>query len=136
VSGLEDLTRPGLRFVNRQWGAGTRVWLDTRLEQLGIRPDQIEGYDNTANTHLEVAGAVAEGRADVGLGVEAAALAYGLSFTLLTVERYDLVIPAEVWELGAIQTLARWLTSEEAAKEINGIGGYDTAQTGQVEWVG
>jgi putative molybdopterin biosynthesis protein len=50
---------------------------------------------------------------------------------LLTIERYDLVIPAEVWELGAIQTLVRWLTSEEAAREINGIGGYDTAQTGR-----
>jgi molybdate-binding protein/DNA-binding transcriptional regulator YhcF (GntR family) len=136
VNGLEDLARPGLRFINRQWGAGTRVWLDTRLEELGIRSGQIEGYDNTANTHLEVAGAVAEGQADVGLGVEAAALAYGLGFTLLTIERYDLVIPAEVWELEAIQTLARWLTSEEAAQDINGIGGYDTGQTGHVEWVG
>ncbi|MBN1286578.1 MAG: GntR family transcriptional regulator [Anaerolineae bacterium] len=135
VRGLEDLARPDLRFVNRQRGAGTRVWLDAQLDERGIAPEQIEGYDDEVNTHLEVAGAVAAGRADAGLGVEAAALAYGLDFVFATLEQYDLVIPAEVWELPAVQTLLSWLSTDEAKAAIMELGGYDTHQTGRVEWI-
>jgi molybdate-binding protein/DNA-binding transcriptional regulator YhcF (GntR family) len=135
VRSLKDLARPGVRFVNRQRGAGTRVWLDTQLDEHGIAPEQIEGYRNEVTTHLEVAGAVAEGSADAGLGVEAAALAYGLDFILSTVERYDLVIPAEVWELPAAQALSQWLSTDEAKAAIMELGGYDTHQTGSVTWV-
>jgi molybdate-binding protein/DNA-binding transcriptional regulator YhcF (GntR family) len=135
IAGLADLARDGLRFANRQRGAGTRVWLDARLDQMGIRPEQIEGYGNEIRTHLEVAGEIAEGSVDVGLGVEAAALAYGLDFVLLTTERYDLAIPDNVWKLPAIQVLARWLAGEEAKAAILDVGGYDVAQTGVVEWI-
>jgi putative molybdopterin biosynthesis protein len=135
VAGLADLARDRLRFVNRQRGAGTRVWLDARLSQIGIKPAQIEGYEHEVRTHLEVAGAVAEGNADVGVGVEAAALSYGLDFVLLTTERYDLAIPDGVWGLPAIQALARWLSTDEARAAIADVGGYDVARTGDVEWI-
>lgn len=135
ITGLADLLRDGLRFINRQEGAGTRAWLDNQLDQLGIKSGQIEGYQREVHTHLEIAGVIAEGNADVGLGVEAASLAYGLGFVLLTTERYDLVIPADVWSLPAIQALAHWLSSEEAKAAIAGVGGYDVTQTGNVEWV-
>lgn len=135
VHGLEDLARPGVRFINRQRGAGTRVWLDTQLNERGIAPEQIEGYDNEVNTHLEIAGAVAQDRADVGLGIEAAALAYGLGFIFLTLERYDLVIPAEVWELPAVQKLSNWLSTDDATAAFTELGGYDTHETGRVEWI-
>jgi len=85
-------------------------------------------------THLQVAGVIAEGRADVGLGVEAAALAYGLDFILLTAERYDLVVPEEVWDLPGVQALATWLSSAEACDAIVALGGYDVAETGRVVW--
>ncbi len=31
IEGLKDLTGPDVRFINRQTGSGTRVWLDTAL---------------------------------------------------------------------------------------------------------
>jgi molybdate-binding protein/DNA-binding transcriptional regulator YhcF (GntR family) len=136
VKGLEDLARPGMRFVNRQRGAGTRVWLDSRLRQLEIAPRQISGYDQEVPTHSAVAVAVAEGRADVGLGVEAAALAYELDFVPLTTERYDLVIPADTWTTPPIQALADWLAGEQARTAIARLGGYETAETGTVSWIG
>lgn len=135
VQGIEDLTHPNIRFINRQRGAGTRVWLDTQLAECGITSQRVKGYDYEVNTHLEVAGAVAEGRADIGLGVEAAAIAYGLEFIFLTLERYDLAIPVEIWELPAIQALSTWLSTDEAKTAIMELGGYDTHQTGKVEWV-
>lgn len=135
ISRLEDLARSGLRFVNRQRGAGTRVWLDAHLHQLGIEPERIQGYQQESRTHSEVAQLIVEGQADVGLGVEAAALAYGLHFIPLTLERYDLVIPAEVWVSPAVRALAHWLTTPAAKAEVLALGGYEVREMGQVEWV-
>ena len=55
LTGPADLTRPGLRFINRQRGAGTRVWLDARLRRLGIPAASIAGYEREAATHEDVA---------------------------------------------------------------------------------
>ncbi len=136
VAGIADLARPGLRFVNRGRGTGTRVWLDAQLARQGIRPEDVSGYGQEAPTHTEVARAVAEGRANVGLGIEAAALDYGLGFIRLTTEPYDLVIPAEAWETEPVKKLASWLRSQDARAEIAALGGYETAAMGQVAWVG
>jgi len=135
VTNLENLVNSGLRFVNRQRGAGTRVWLDAHLHRLGITPEQLPGYDQEKLTHSEVAQMIAEGQADVGLGVEAAALAFGLRFIPLTQERYDLVIPVEVWSLSPVQALARWLATDAAKTELTTLGGYEVHETGRVQWV-
>ena len=130
------MARPGLRFINRQRGAGTRVWLDANLRRLGIAPSQIAGYGDEELTHSAVASAIAEGRADVGLGVEVAALTYGLHFVPLKKERYDLVIPVDTWEAGPVQAVAEWLGTDEGKAAITGLGGYDTDETGRVRHVG
>jgi hypothetical protein len=36
ISGLPDVCRPGVRYVNRQRGAGTRVLLDVMLGRQGL----------------------------------------------------------------------------------------------------
>ena len=135
IQSLSDLTKKGVRFVNRQQGSGTRVWLDAQINHAGIDPSSIEGYQDEKMTQFEVARAVSKGQADVGLGVETAALSFSLDFELLTTERYDLVIPAEKWELETVKTLRNWLNTSQAKKEIHNLGGYDTAQTGTVTWV-
>lgn len=135
ITGLQDLLREDVRFVNRQPGAGTRVWLDAQLSHMGINPQKITGYDTLVNTHTETARAVAEGRADVGLGIEAAAIAYGLDFLFLTNERYDLVIPESTWDLAPVQYLVRWLSGDDARATLNHLQGYDTHETGHVTWV-
>lgn len=135
VTTLGGLARSGLRFVNRQRGAGTRVWLDAHLHRLGIAPEQLSGYEQERYTHSEVAQMIAEGQADIGLGVEAAALAFGLRFVPLTQERYDLVIPADVWESSPVQALTHWLATDAARVEIMALGGYDVRETGRMQWV-
>jgi len=45
VTGVTGLARPGLRYVNRQRGAGTRVLLDYELTRTGIDPADIVGLD-------------------------------------------------------------------------------------------
>jgi len=135
ISGLQDLTRSGVRFINRQPGSGTRVWLDAQLKYSGVNCENIAGYQDEEMTHSEVASAIAKGQVNVGLGVQTAALVFGLDFIPLNTERYELVIPVKVWEKPSMQSLYRWLTTPAAQKAIYELGGYDIDECGHVEWV-
>lgn len=128
--GLGDLAKPGIRMVNRQLGSGTRVWLDVQLRNAGINAEAIAGYEDEEATHTGVARAIAEGRANVGLGISAAAAAYGLTFVPLGQERYDLVIPLEIWDTPSITALRQAVTSDGFKEAVLALGGYDVAETG------
>ena len=83
ISGIEDLTKPKIRIINRQEGSGTRILFDFELNRLGIDSKEINGYEKEVNTHNEVAMEVLSGEADVGLGILSAAKMWGYhSFTL------------------------------------------------------
>jgi putative molybdopterin biosynthesis protein len=131
IRGIEDVARPGVRLVNRQRGSGTRILLDARLRESGIAPQTVQGYDDEETTHLAVATAVAEGRADVGLGIRAAAESLGLDFLPLLRERYDLVIPARFRDARPIQRLLDILTSPSFRDVVTTLGGYDLSETGR-----
>ncbi|MBI3174738.1 MAG: GntR family transcriptional regulator [Chloroflexi bacterium] len=135
VRDLADLSRRGVRFVNRQSGSGTRVWLDAQLRRAGIAPAEIVGYQDERMTHFEVARAISKDQANAGLGVETAALSFDLDFHFLTLEKYDLVIPAKCWEHEAIQALRDWLQTQEFKSMMEQLGGYDTTHSGTLTWV-
>jgi len=135
IARLEDLPQAGIRFVNRQQGSGTRIWLDAQLRRAGINPPDIDGYQDERMTHYEVARIISKGIANAGLGVETAALSFGLDFRLLTTERYDLVIPADKWEMDSILALRFLLQTAQAKAAIANLGGYDTGETGSVLWI-
>ena len=132
VSSLEDLAREDITFINRQRGSGTRVLLDYKLKELELSPEAIDGYGREEYTHLAVAAAVAGGRADVGLGILSAARAIGLDFVPLLTERYDLVIPREFYESELLKPLLSLIRGEEFRREVDAMGGYDTATMGTV----
>jgi molybdopterin molybdotransferase/putative molybdopterin biosynthesis protein len=131
LKGIDDLTRPGLRYVNRQRGAGTRVLLDHELGQLGISPEAIEGYLREEPTHLAVAAAVAAGRADAGLGILAAARAFGLDFLQVAREPYDLVVRTREADSPRLAPLWALLESDRFRAAVQDLGGYGTEEMGQ-----
>jgi len=131
ISRLEDLARPGVRFSNRQLGSGTRTLLDYHLRRAQVDPQDIAGYGTTAPTHMAVAAAVAEGRADAGLGLVAAARAYGLGFVPLARERYDLVVPEAARDCAQVSLLLGIMARPEFRAMVEELGGYDTSQTGE-----
>jgi molybdate-binding protein/DNA-binding transcriptional regulator YhcF (GntR family) len=133
IRGLRDLRRQNVRFVNRQTGSGTRVWLDVELRKAGLSSTAINGYERELTTHSEVAGLVAEGKADTGLALEGSALAYGLDFLPLALETYDLAVPD--LDAPGIADLFTWLTTPVAAEVVASFGGYLAEQTGRVHWV-
>ena len=84
-------------------------------------------------SHFEVARIVAEGQADVGVGVRSAAIALGLDFIPMQVERYDLVIPTKLLKTNrGLEQLLDTIVSRPFRTEVEALGGYDTSQTGKV----
>ncbi len=130
LAGIGDLARPGVRYVNRQRGAGTRVLLDHELGQRGIGPDAVDGYSREEPTHLAVAAAIAAGRGDAGLGILAAARAFGLDFVPVTREPYDLVVTAEALDSPRLAPLWALLHSDRFQQSVEELGGYSAKEMG------
>jgi putative molybdopterin biosynthesis protein len=131
VTGLADLGERDLSYVNRQRGAGTRMLLDQELRRLEIDPATVSGYAREEPTHLAVAAAIAAGRADCGLGILAAAHAFGLDFVPVAEEPYDLVVEASSLEDPLLAPLWELLESTDFHAAIAKLGGYHTAETGR-----
>lgn len=132
VSGIRDLARAGVRFVNRQAGSGTRLEIDQMLAREHIAPGAVSGYDHAESTHLAVAAAVASGEADVGIGIEAAAAQFGLEFIALAREQYYFVCLKETLDAPAVIRLRELLRHSQWQDTIRNLPGYDTAATGEV----
>jgi len=130
IKTLEDLAKPGVRFINRQGGSGTRVLLDYLLQKQGLGKEQILGYEREEFTHLAVAVAVASGAADVGLGIQSAAEALGLDYVLVGEERYDLAIPKEFLEEPRMKAMIEVIQSRAFQEDVLALGGYDVREMG------
>ncbi len=132
IRGLRDLTRRGVRLVNRQAGAGTRLLLHHRLRTARIDPSGIAGYERELPTHEAVATAIAAGAADAGPGVRAAAQAHGLDFLPLGEERYDLAIPRRIFESRQLRPLLAVLHDATFRREAAHFTGYDVTRMSRV----
>jgi molybdate transport repressor ModE-like protein len=129
---LRDVARPGVKFVNRQVGSGTRVLLDGLLAKSRIDPARIDGYDSGEFTHAAVAAFVASGMADAGLGIEPAARQFKLDFLPLVKERYMLACWKSMLDHPAIAELALLLRGPEFAQIMAPVAGYARDEPGEV----
>lgn len=129
IKSIADLSRPGVRFANRNPGSGTRLWLDAELRRHGIPAETIQGYETAVKTHSEAASLVGTGRADVSLGLQAAAHQRGLDFIPLFEERYDLVLPREQEQ--ALHPLLDYLQTLAFRQSLSVLTGYNPTHTGE-----
>lgn len=128
-----DLTDPLVTLINREEGSGARLLLDQRLHTAGVQPGQVQGYDRIMSSHFDVARAIAERQADVGIGIRSAAQQFDLDFIPLQTARYDLVVPkSHLKSHPTLPHLFETLVSRQFRNEIDALGGYDTSQTGKV----
>ncbi len=133
IRDISDLARKDITLINREIGAGARMLLDRKLSEVGIKGEQVKGYESIAMSHFEVARLIAEGHADVGIGVRSAAMVLGLDFMPVQVERYDLVIPTKLLKANrGLEQLLDTIVSRPFRTEIEALGGYDTSQTGKI----
>lgn len=129
VRGFADIAHLQLRFVNRQAGSGTRMLVDHLLQQHAIAPDALRGYEqHIEHSHVAVALCIASGVADVGVGVEAAALEFGLHFEPLVEENYFLGCLKENLSRPAVERLRTVLASPRWREILANLPGYKPSQ--------
>lgn len=129
IKKIADLARSGIRFVNRNAGSGTRLWIDNELRRLDIPSDKINGYELVVKTHSEAASLIKIDKADVSLGLQAAAHQHGLDFIPLFEERYDLILPRENEK--AITPLLDYLQTVNFRNELTSLTGYNPKHSGE-----
>jgi putative molybdopterin biosynthesis protein len=130
ILSINDLCR--CRYVNRQRGAGTRVFLDYKLKNASINTNSIKGYDREAATHMAVAASVQSGSADAGMGIASAAKALGLGFIPLGEEEYDFATLKEFLELKEIKVFLDILKSPDFHRKLEDLGGYTWNRAGEI----
>ena len=129
ILSISDITRPDVVFVNRNPGSGTRLWLDAQLKKLAAPTRSIRGYEMVVKTHSQAASWIKNGRADVALGLQAAAHAQELGFTPLFEERYDLVLEPE--QEGNLAPLLDFIQTAEFRGLLGSLTGYNPAHSGE-----
>lgn len=132
IRSAADLARPGVRLVNRERGAGSRLLLDQSLAAAGIPSTEVGGFEVEVGGHWEVARAVASGAADVGVSTATVAFTYGLGFVPLREVRYDLAVPREYLDFEPVRQLLSTLDHRWVRSQLNVLGGYSTERTGEV----
>jgi molybdate-binding protein/DNA-binding XRE family transcriptional regulator len=132
VREVTDLARRGVRLQNREEGSGSRMLLERMLREAGVKTAAVAGFDSAAFGHLAAAQAVASGFADCCLATASAARTFGLDFTPLRRERFDFVLKREDAELAVVREFLGVLQRGRLRRMLEGVAGYDTAQTGSV----
>ncbi len=132
IARLADLARPGLRFVSRQFGSGTRILLDLLLAREGIHSFDIAGYQTGETTHSAVAACVASGMADAGFGVESAARRFGLEFIPIAAERYLLACRRQALKEPTLRRVVETLRGSKFRAAAAKIAGIDASHAGTV----
>ena len=129
VRGLADVSGQRLRFVQRQSGSGTRMLVDYLLARDGIPASALRRArdEHVEHTHVAVALCVAGGMADAGVGVEAAALQFGLHFVPLAQENYFLACHGTDTEHPAVLCLRSALAGKRWRELLENLPGYQPA---------
>jgi putative molybdopterin biosynthesis protein len=126
---IADIARDNVKFVNRNPGSGTRLWTDAELKKQKIDPKNIYGYDISVKTHSEAAMLISQNKADVSIGLQAAAHQHGLDFIPLFEERYDLVLPRENEK--TLSPLLDYLQTSNFRAGLNTLTGYNASHSGE-----
>ena len=132
IRSVADLGRPGVVFINRQHGSGTRLLIDQLLEQAGVDHQRLDGYQTEEYTHAAIAAYVASGMADAGVGVEPPARQFNLDFIPLAKERYFLICLEDSLELPEARELIQLIRGSAFLDLIAGLPGYSAPRAGQI----
>jgi putative molybdopterin biosynthesis protein len=134
IKGAGDLA--GRRLIPRQREAGSFLLLQQLLEAEGLSLDALALVAPPARTHADVAIAVVDGKAEVGLGLAAMAHQFRLEFVPLVRERYDLLIWRRAFFEPPLQRFWAFCRSAPFAAKARELGGYDVGGFGRVHYNG
>jgi transcriptional regulator with XRE-family HTH domain/molybdate-binding protein len=123
---LDELASRRARVVQRDIGAATQAALERALTAAGV--GSLPGP--VADGHLDVARRVRSRQARAGVTMEAAALAFGLTFAPLEVHDVELWVPERWWHTPPVDALVQALADDGFARRAATVAGYDLAGIG------
>jgi excisionase family DNA binding protein len=126
----------GLRFQARQPEAGSELVLDRLLAREGLKRPDLYFVDGVERSEIDLALAIAADRADVGLGIAAAARQCNLEFVPLVEERFDLLVWRKAYFDPPMQKFLGFCASEPFRRRAKAMGGYDVKGFGAVHYNG
>jgi putative molybdopterin biosynthesis protein len=134
LESLGDVARTGARVILRQPGSGTRTLFQHLAAEAGIPLASVRVLDKPALTEADVAAAVADGEAECGIAIGAAARRFGLGFVPLGRERFDLVMRRRDHFEPPIQALLAFTRTEPFRARAAALGCYDVSGAGRIEF--
>lgn len=132
IQSFDDFKTKSLKLINREKGSGARTLLDEQLRIHQITPSSIEGYNEEEKSHIDVASAVANGHADIAIGIEKISKLINVDFIPLLRERYDIVLLKTPENQQLIEVVKEILNLADFHLEVAALGDYDVTQMGQI----
>jgi putative molybdopterin biosynthesis protein len=133
--GVDGLFQRGVRWVERQEGAGSQRFLRELVSRHDLDPAN-RRITGRASTEREAASLIAMGQAEVGPGVRAVANEFGLDFVPIGWEAFDLALHRGIFFRKLFQRLLDYLRGDECRRQANMLGGYDLSELGNLVWTG
>ncbi|WP_297217259.1 molybdopterin biosynthesis protein [Thermoplasma sp.] len=98
IGSFDEIIRNGLTFVNRNKGSGTRDLIEEMIGNDDRIRTSMRGYLWESPSEAGVAQAIAQGRADAGIGLEFYAIKLGLQYKHIKKENYDILVSRDFYE--------------------------------------
>lgn len=134
ITGVRDLV--GRSVIPRQPNAGSQLLFEQLLEADGVDSTSLSLVGPAARSETDVAVAVADGKAEAGFAIEAAARQLRLAFVPLAQERYDLAVWRRDYFEEPMQRLLAFASEAALARRAEELGGYDVSDLGKVHYNG
>jgi putative molybdopterin biosynthesis protein len=131
VRAAVDLARKRMRLVNRPAGAAARQLLDEQLRRARIDSQHVDGYEREVAGQLDAGRAIAQGFADVAVGMASIARIFSLDFIPLREERCALVVPRHSLRAPDVRALLDALQSQPYRRDVEALDAYDMRRTGE-----
>jgi len=132
IKEMDDTLGSDLRWAVREVGTGTRALMDREFDRLDADVNTLLASAVETEGHLETALAVRTGKADIGMGIQAAAGLTGCFFIPVRRENFNLIIRKENFFLPQVQGLLGLLQDQDFKDLAASLEGYDTADSGKV----
>ena len=135
LGSIDDVIAKRARIATRPQGAGAQLLLLALLHRAKSTLDKLASAGPVCPTGPDIAQAIRAGRADSGIATRSVANSAGLDFVSIVWEPFDLVMRQRDYFRPALQTLLKFLRSDELSARAQEMGGYDLRDAGGVRFI-
>ncbi|MCX7857856.1 MAG: helix-turn-helix transcriptional regulator [Deltaproteobacteria bacterium] len=132
IKNLRDLATKKASFVNRNRESGTRLLFDFLLKRYKVDPESITGYEREVESHIKAGLFVLKGLVDCSFGIEYVAYLLDLDFVPLFLERFDIVIPREIYLRPVTKSFVSYFEQPQILKIAREYPGYELEGSGRI----